>query len=150
MDLWVDVDGMKIHCLASDAPPKSAGGRTLLMLHGWSGSAEDFRPLFGLLPPGARAIAVDFPGSGYSDKPDAAYDLEFFLSFLRSLCRALGLDRFVLVGHSMGGQFAAHLVARRPDLVERLILIAPYGLDGQEGIWLTLARWGGFVDFAFR
>jgi abhydrolase domain-containing protein 6 len=152
-DRWVDVDGMKIHCLDSDASPEPAarpGSRVLLMLHGWSGSAEDFHPLFGFLAPDVRAIAVDLPGSGFSAKPDASYDLEFFLSFLQSLCRALGLTRLVLIGHSMGGQFAAHFVSRWPALVERLILIAPYGLNGQEGFWLTLARWGALVDFAFR
>jgi pimeloyl-ACP methyl ester carboxylesterase len=50
----------------------------------------------------------------------------------------------------MGGQFAVHFAARWPDLVERLVLVAPYGLKGEEGIWLGLAGWGGFVDLGFR
>jgi pimeloyl-ACP methyl ester carboxylesterase len=152
-DRWVAVDGMRIHCLDSDASVKPAarpGSRVLLMVHGWSGSAEDFRALFGQLPQDLRAIAVDLPGSGLSAKPDASYDQEFFDTFLHSLCRVLGLAAFVFVGHSLGGQCAAHFVSRWPNLVERLVLIAPYGLRGEEGLWLTLARWGGFVDFAFR
>ena len=153
VDRWVEVNGIRIRYLDSDASPEPAaltGGGVLLMVHGWSGSAEDFRLLFGLLPPDRRAIAVDLPGSGLSAKPDAPYDLEFFVTFLRSFCNALGLDRFVLVGHSMGGQFAAHFVSRWPRAVERLILVAPLGLRGEEGFWLKVARQGGIVNFAFR
>jgi abhydrolase domain-containing protein 6 len=152
-DRWINVEGMRIRYVDSGVPAgpdAPAGGRVLLMVHGWSGSAEDFRLLFGLLPTGLRAIAVDLPGSGLSVKPDVSYDLDFFVSFLRSFCITLGLERFVLVGHSMGGQFAAHFVSRWPDAVERLILIAPLGLTGEEGFLLKVARQGGIVDFAFR
>lgn len=145
---WVMVDGMRIRYLQSaDAQPVAP---VLLMIHGWAGSAEDFRPLFDQLAPTARLIAMDLPGAGQSDKPDVPYDLPFFLSFLKDFCDALGLERFVLVGHSMGGQFAVHFTTLWPQMVEKLVLIAPYGLRGEEGIWLALAGWGGLVDLGFR
>ena len=147
LERWVVVDGMRIRYLEAGGQP---GDPAILMVHGWAGSAEDFRPLFSLLPSTARALAVDLPGCGQSDKPDAAYDLPYFVSFLKAFCDTLGLHRIVLLGHSMGGQFAVHFTARWPDRVERLILVAPYGLKGEEGIWLGLAGWGGFVDLGFR
>ncbi len=133
---WVTVDGNRIRYLASGPE----GGPVLLMVHGWAGSAEDFRPLFALLPAGTRAVAVDLPGCGFSDKPDAAYDLPYFLDFLHHFCAALGLERFTLLGHSLGGLFAVHFATLWPGMVERLILAAPYGLPGEEGSILFLSR----------
>jgi pimeloyl-ACP methyl ester carboxylesterase len=148
LERWVIVDGMRIRYL--EAGDTQSERPAILMIHGWAGSAEDFRPLFDLLPPTVRAIAVDLPGCGQSDKPDAVYDLPYFVTFLKAFCDTLGLERIMLVGHSMGGQFAVHFTTRWPGIVQRLVLIAPYGLKGEEGIWLGLAGWGGFVDLGFR
>jgi abhydrolase domain-containing protein 6 len=144
---WVDVDGTVIHFLehgrAWPADP------VLVMVHGWCGSADDFGLLLPLLPDDLRAISVDLPGCGLSEKPDAVYDTAYFTAFLRGFCDVLGLTRIVLAGHSMGGQFVAHFAAARPAVVERVILVDPYGLKGEEGGWASLAKSGGFVDFAF-
>lgn len=144
---FVDVDGLSIHYLeAGGAAPDDP---TLLLVHGWCGSAEDFRPLLNALPPSLHSIAVDLPGNGISAKPDAPYDTAYFVSFLRSFCVRMGLESFVLVGHSMGGQFAVHFATRWPLTVRRLILIDPYGLKGEEGWLLPLARMGPLVDLGF-
>jgi pimeloyl-ACP methyl ester carboxylesterase len=141
---WTEVDGIRVHYLEAGA--EGSRGPLLLMVHGWCGSAADFRPLMCVLPEGTHSIAVDLPGCGLSDKPDAAYDLPYFMGFLRSFCGALGLERFVLVGHSMGGQLALHFTNLWPGSVERLVLISPYGLKGEEGAWLPLAQSGSLVD----
>ena len=145
---WVDVNGTVIHFYEQGRG--WAGDPVLLMVHGWCGSADDFNRLLPALPDDLRSIAVDLPGCGFSDKPDAAYDPAYFQAFLRDFCATLGLTKIVLVGHSMGGQLAAHFAATRKDLVDRLILIDPYGLKGEEGEgWAGLADSGGFVDFVF-
>jgi pimeloyl-ACP methyl ester carboxylesterase len=119
------------------------------MVHGWAGAAADWNPLLRALPAGIHAIAVDLPGCGLSDKPDAAYDIPWFLEILHALCGALEAPRIVLAGHSMGGQIAVHFASRYPDMVEKLILIDPYGLKGQEGRRQPLARLGPVVNLAF-
>ena len=101
------------------------------------------------LPPDVHSIAVDLPGSGLSAKPDVAYDLPFFLHSLAGFCDSLGLDRFVLVGHSMGGQISLHFTSQWPRKVEKLVLIDPYGLEGEEGAWRALACLGPLVDLGF-
>jgi pimeloyl-ACP methyl ester carboxylesterase len=143
----VHVKGVRIHFLESGNAREDSP--VLLMVHGWAGSAADWERLLSFLPSGLRAIAVDLPGCGLSDKPDAAYDMSCFLDALRSFCEALGVSRMTLAGHSMGGQIAVHFTSRFPDMVEKLILIDPYGLKGEEGARLLLARLGPVVNLAF-
>jgi 2-hydroxymuconate-semialdehyde hydrolase len=146
MDTWVTVNGMRIHCLAVGAdgnePP-------IIMVHGWAGAAADWAPLLRVLPGGTRAIAVDLPGSGQSDKPDAPYDIPWFLDFLRTFCEAVGAPTIILAGHSLGGLITVHFAARFPSMVEKLILVDPYGLRGERGRGEPLARLGPLVDIAF-
>jgi pimeloyl-ACP methyl ester carboxylesterase len=143
----VTVSGIRIHCIEAGGPGVEP---LLLMIHGWAGSAADWGPLLRALPVRLRAIALDLPGCGLSDKPDAAYDMPWFLDILHGLCSAVGAARVVLAGHSMGGQIAVHFASRYPDMVEKLILIDPYGLKGEEGSLRPLARLGPVVNLAFK
>ena len=121
------MNSTRIHCKETGA---AAPGPLLLMLHGWAGAAADWEPLLAALPDRIHAIAVDLPGCGLSEKPDAAYDMPWFLDMLHGLCAAFQAKQVVLAGHSMGGQIAVHFASRYPDMVEKLILIDPYGLKG--------------------
>lgn len=143
---FVTVNGIRIHCIESGDP---ARGPLLLMVHGWAGSAADWTPLQRALPASMHTVAVDLPGCGLSEKPDAAYDMPWFMDMLHGLCAALDARQFVLAGHSMGGQIAVHFASRYPGLVEKLILIDPDGLKGEEGLRLALARLGPVVNLAF-
>ncbi len=143
---FVSVNGLRIHCLETGSLQSEP---LLLMVHGWAGAAADWDPLLRALPARLHAIAVDLPGCGLSDKPDAAYDMPWFLDALHGLCAALDARQVVLAGHSMGGQIAVHFASRYPDMVEKLILIDPYGLKGQEGRRQPLARLGPVVNLAF-
>lgn len=81
----------------------------------------------GLLAKGFRVIGIDLPGWGKSDKPDATYSVEWYLHFLEKLLDALALERFVVVGNSMGGLLAALLAGRRGEQVAGAALVAPAG-----------------------
>jgi 2-hydroxymuconate-semialdehyde hydrolase len=144
---WIDVKGTRIHFLESGGAGEDSP--VLLMVHGWAGSAVDWGRLLPFLPPHLRAIALDLPGCGLSDKPDEVFDMQFFLDALHSFCGALGISSMVLAGHSMGGQIAVHFTSRFPGMVEKLILVDPYGLQGEEGGRRTLARLGPVVNLAF-
>ncbi len=103
----------------SDAP-------AVLLLHGlghWSEGA--WGRVVPRLDPAARYAALDLPGFGASEKPEAAYDLPFFRRALDAAVAALELERFALVGHSLGGFLAADYAGRNPARVTRLALIAP-------------------------
>jgi pimeloyl-ACP methyl ester carboxylesterase len=100
-----------------------AGGparRRILLVHGFTGAKEDFTEwLDPLADLGWHAAAADHRGHGASDKPAGleSYSLELLAGDVIGVVDALGWDRFVLLGHSMGGM-ASQLVAL--DQTERL------------------------------
>src|SRR5437879_12046508 len=82
-----------------------AGGRPLLLVHGFGGAKEDFTDfLDDLAALGWHAVAPDLRGHGNSDKPDdeQAYSFEIFEADLVALVDHLGWARFVVLGHAMG------------------------------------------------
>jgi pimeloyl-ACP methyl ester carboxylesterase len=102
------------------------GGRPLLLVHGYTGSRGDFADFVGLLAGrGWHVVAPDLRGHGQSTKPDqeAAYSLATFGGDVLALADALGWDRFVLLGHSMGGMIAQVVVTGAPERVVALVLM---------------------------
>jgi pimeloyl-ACP methyl ester carboxylesterase len=100
-------------------------GRVLL-LHGFAGAKEDFADwLDPLAAEGWEAVAYDQRGHGQSGHPDdeAAFSLPIFKDDLLALVDAMGWDRFVLLGHSMGGMVAQLAALAAPARLEGLILM---------------------------
>ncbi|HVN50750.1 MAG TPA: alpha/beta hydrolase [Acidimicrobiales bacterium] len=102
------------------------GGRPLLLVHGYTGAGSDFEdfvePLAEL---GWHVVTPDLRGHGGSSKPadESAYGFDIFAADLLGLADALGWDRFVLLGHSMGGMIAQVLTLGSPERVGALILM---------------------------
>jgi pimeloyl-ACP methyl ester carboxylesterase len=126
--LWVDVNGLRVHCLAA-----GEGGSPALLLHGGAIDSADFTYRFtiGPLAEENRVFAPDWPGYGLSDKPEVEYTVPFYVDFLGRLIEALGLQRTSLVGLSMGGAAALGFALRAPERVEKLVLVDSYGLGGE-------------------
>ncbi|MGH7618694.1 MAG: alpha/beta fold hydrolase, partial [Gemmatimonadaceae bacterium] len=106
-------------------------GLPLVLLHGWGASLYTFRHAFERMPlRGFRVIAADLRGFGLSDKParGGAYSFDAYAADLEALLGALGLERAVLGGHSMGGGLALHFTLTHPERVSALALINPTSL----------------------
>ncbi len=110
-----------------------AGGNetsdTVVLVHGFSVPYFIFDPTFEFLSrSGFRVIRYDLFGRGYSDRPQAKYDIDFFVDQLTGLLDALRLSSPVsLVGLSMGGPIASAFTLRHPERVRNLVLIDPAG-----------------------
>lgn len=119
----VTIDGFRLHLLEAGAGP------AVLLLHGFAGSAEDWRPTAGQLArAGYRAVAVDGLGFGRSAKPgDAPYSLAHSAGLYAGLLDALGIGRAAVVAHSMGGKYALALALLHPTRVAGLTLAASDG-----------------------
>ena len=105
---------------------EAGSGPAVLLIHGLGASKVSFLPTLGALAPHYRAIAIDLPGFGDSDKPiRAAYDPPYFARVMVALLDALELDQADFVGNSMGGRVALEMGLHHPDRVRRLALLAP-------------------------
>lgn len=107
---------------------RDAQAPVVVLVHGmghWTQAAWDY--VAAGLAPTHRIVAFDLPGFGESAKPDLAYSLDFFTRTLATLVERLGLERFALVGHSLGGLIAASYAAAHPERVRLLGLIDPAG-----------------------
>ena len=105
---------------------EGVGGRPLMLVHGFTGAKEDFGDfLVPLAERGWHVVAPDLRGHGASDKPtdESAYTLPIFAGDVLALADALGWPRFTLLGHSMGGMIAQHMLLAAPDRIEALILM---------------------------
>jgi 3-oxoadipate enol-lactonase len=111
-------------------------GPTVLMLHGIGGGHLSFAPqVETLASAGYRAVAWDMPGYGHS-APIEPYTFKGLAQSCIALIEALQCEQVVLVGHSMGGMVAQEVVARRPELVSRLVLCGTSPSFGKpEGDW---------------
>jgi pimeloyl-ACP methyl ester carboxylesterase len=103
-----------------------AGGRPLLLVHGFTGCRDDFTPIAAaLVAAGWHVAAPDHRGHGDSDQPpqEDDYGVERFAGDMVGLVDALGWERFVIFGHSMGGMVAQHLAVTVPGRVAALVLM---------------------------
>jgi pimeloyl-ACP methyl ester carboxylesterase len=99
------------------------GGPPLLLVHGMQCSHRHMLPLSTHLSERHRVVAVDLRGHGESDRPNSTYSNEEFGDDLVFLCRELGLDHPVAIGHSFGGSTLLALVERLPDFLGGLVLL---------------------------
>ena len=124
-------NGINIHYYRSTPPGGAKPAKpTLVLIHGltdngmcWVRVADALRDSYDIVLPDTR-------GHGKSEKPQAGYDVEERAADVASLIDALGLDRPVLFGHSLGGQVATATAALYPEKVRALVLEDPAWLGG--------------------
>jgi pimeloyl-ACP methyl ester carboxylesterase len=117
-------------------------GPAVLMIHGLGATKVSFLPTLAALAPHRRAIAVDLPGFGDSDKPiQAPYNASYFAETMTALLDALELDRADFVGNSMGGRVAIEVGLRAPERVRRIALLAPSLAWLRDRPWAPYLRW---------
>ena len=106
-------------------------GRDIMLIHGWTCDSHDWSWQLPMLESRYRVVAVDLRGHGRSEvMPSGNYRPTDYVTDIEHLIETkLAGRRFVLMGHSMGGQVAARLAVRRPDLVEAVISV-----DGALGL----------------
>lgn len=116
----VEVPGTRLHVR------ELGSGPALLLVHGLGGQMGHFT--YGLaqrLAERYRVVVVDRPGSGYSHRHAGGAGLRTQAGALAALIDTLGLDRPVVVGHSLGGAVALTLALEHPERVAGLALLAP-------------------------
>jgi pimeloyl-ACP methyl ester carboxylesterase len=106
-------------------------GPPIVMIHGLGGQLRNFAAsLVDDLARDHRVILVDRPGSGYSVRgPGSSARLHAQADTIAAFIAALGLDRPLLVGHSLGGALSLAVAVRHPEVAGGLALVAPLTQD---------------------
>jgi len=97
-------------------------GRQILCVHGITANCRSWDVVASALSPQHRVAAMDLRGRGGSDKPAAGYSLDHHLGDIHALLDDLGIDRAVLMGHSLGAFISLAFAARYPERTDRLVL----------------------------
>ncbi len=102
----------------------STEGVPLVLLHGLGNEAHLWDDFIPSVSPHYRVLALDQRGHGDSDwDPEARYDAESMTDDLEAALDAVGIDRFVLVGFSMGGRVAMTFAGRHPERLAGLVIV---------------------------
>ncbi len=119
---FIEIDNYKTFYI--DVNPESE--KTILLLHGFGGSSTNWIPVIpALAQEGYRVVTVDLKGFGLSEKKrDEDYTHPSQAEFVNSFVNKLELNKFTLVGHSMGGNIAMMYYQKYPEKVERLVLVS--------------------------
>jgi 4,5:9,10-diseco-3-hydroxy-5,9,17-trioxoandrosta-1(10),2-diene-4-oate hydrolase len=110
---------------------------TVLFVHGSGPGASGWSNFKGNYPflaeRGYRTIVPDTMGYGYSTKPEeGAFSLSDVAAQYRSLLASMGVDRAAVIGNSQGGAIAITMGLEYPELVDKLVLMAPGGLETRD------------------
>jgi len=127
----IDVDGLKVYY--KETGPQ--GAPALLLLHGFGSSLQAWDEWSLKLEQTYRVIRLDLPGFGLTGaSPANDYSEEKDLAILTHFADKLGLEKFSVVGHSMGGKMAWSLATSQPERVQALVLMAPDGFPEAKDI----------------
>jgi pimeloyl-ACP methyl ester carboxylesterase len=113
-------DGARVHYESY-----GKGQEAVVFIHGWTCDLTFWRgqaPVYQK----HRALLVDLPGHGQSEKPEVAYTQERFARAIDAVMRDAGVTRAVLVGHSMGGPVALTFLRLFPARTKALVLVDAY------------------------
>lgn len=104
---------------------ESGEGPPLLLIHGFTGNLRNWALQTPILTRDFRMVSIDQRGHGHSGKPTLPedYSLELMAEDAYGLLQHLAIDECCLIGHSMGGMVAQHLVLTHPELVRALVLV---------------------------
>ncbi len=102
----------------------STEGTPLAFVHGFSNDAHVWDDIVPVVAPHYRVLCLDLRGHGDSAcDPDGAYDLDSMTGDLECVFDALGIQRLVLVGHSLGGRVSMSFAGRHPEKMAGLVIV---------------------------
>ena len=130
----------------------------IVLLHGWGDTGETFQFVVDALSDSCTLMAIDHRGFGRTEWPQDGYWFPDYLADLDAWLEIISpADPVVLVGHSMGGNIAAHYGGVRPDRVKRIVNLEGFGLQmtspeqapGRYAQWLSEVKAGEqFASYA--
>ncbi len=127
---YLTVENQNAKMAYMDVGPSSATQKTIVLLHGKNFNGYYWKQVInGLVDKGYRVIVPDQLGWGKSDKPDLHYSFHMLASNTKALLDSLKIEKATVLGHSMGGMLAVRFALLYPQMVDKLVLENPIGLE---------------------
>ena len=124
---FVTINGVRMHYRDEGSGPP------VLLLHANFSNLIDWDPWVEALSDRYRVLRFDMTSHGLTGPdPTGDYTQQRTLALTEKFVDAMGLQRFVIGGTSMGGTVAIHYTAAHPERIERLVLLSPGSLEGRE------------------
>jgi N-formylmaleamate deformylase len=121
----IKANGIRIHYYRTGDGTKPP----MLLLHGYTDNGLCWTDMAHELEKDYDIVMMDDRGHGLSDAPLTGYKTEDYTADAVGLIEGLKLKKPILIGHSMGGSFAAEIVLTRPQLIQKAVLIDPPGVS---------------------
>jgi pimeloyl-ACP methyl ester carboxylesterase len=115
---YAKLDGSRIHYKSY-----GKGREALVFVHGWTCDMSFWSGQIPAFEQRTRVIAIDLPGHGQSDKPQVAYTMDLFARAVEAVMRDAGVERAVLVGHSMGTPVIRQFYRKFPEKTLGLVVV---------------------------
>ena len=110
---------------------REAEGKPLVLLHSINAAASTYemQPLFHEFRSLRPVYALDWPGFGFSERPERIYSAQFYQDVLTEFLEKVVQEPADVVALSLGGEFAARAALARPDLFHSLVILSPTGMS---------------------
>ena len=142
-DKYAKLDTTKIHYVN-----EGKGKDAIVLVHGWGCRLTHWRDQLPEFSKRARVIALDLPGHGQSDKPEIKYDMDLFAAAIDAVMKDAGVEKAVLVGHSMGTPVIRQFYRRYPQKTLALVIVdgglRPFGTKEQREHFMEPLRGPGY------
>jgi pimeloyl-ACP methyl ester carboxylesterase len=117
-------------------------GEPIVILHGGGEGARAWAQSAAELARYYRVYVPDLPGYGDSQSMGDSFELAELVTFVEDFSSSLGLERFHLFGHSIGGSIALEYALEYPHRLGRLVLVSSFGLGNRIALWIRiLSAW---------
>ncbi|MFD0482049.1 alpha/beta fold hydrolase [Kineococcus sp. GCM10028916] len=116
---WVDADGVRLHAVDGGRPD----GPVLVLLAGFPQTWWAWRKVMPQLADRCRVLAIDLPGQGHSERPEAGYDTHAVAAHVHAAVQALGSRTYWLAAHDIGAWVAFSLALTHGSSLHGLALL---------------------------
>lgn len=133
----------EIHCLRMGKGPQ-----LLIAFHGFGNEAGVFLPLAAALEDKYTMVSIDLPGHGQTRWKDAYFTKKDLMAIIQGIKNDFGVEQFSLIGFSLGGRVCLNIAEQQPNWIDKLILLAPDGLE--KNFWYQMATRNIFGKIVFK
>jgi pimeloyl-ACP methyl ester carboxylesterase len=110
-------------------------GDPLILVHGLSGSTRWWVRNVPALAQQYTAYLIDLPGFGTMRRAHRHFVLNQAADWLLAWMKAVGIEQAHFIGHSMGGYICIKIAAQHPEMLRRLVLVAPAGIPYEHSVY---------------